>query len=1016
MFCSNCGTKITGTEAFCPNCGCKVEREEEVAEAVESEATEVTESKAAEKAPETVESEAAEKTPESDPLDATLDKDEVPDKIRAEVKAIWPDWTLEKVLGHGSFGTVYKAKRSELGEDIYSAIKIIRIPQNEAEIRNVRSDMGLDEQASTAYFKGLVDDCVNEIKLMESLKSAPNVVTIEDYKVKEGKKPGSWVIYIRMELLESFDEFYNSATFTQEDAIELGIDVCTALESCAKDGVMHRDIKPENIFKSRLGGYKLGDFGIARKLENSSMGMSKKGTYNYMAPEVYNGRKDYDGRSDIYSLGIVLYKLLNNNRFPFLKTDSSSVTYQEALSALEERMKGTTLPKPANAGEFLSDVIMTACSSDPETRFGTATAFKNALLQAKNELNGTVQTGSKSDASDDLDKTVGVGTKKGAAEDFDKTVAISGNGKGAVATAPAESAKETKKAKSSGSKGVVILVVALIAVIAIAAIAGVVVYKIYNSPKQRVMRALEEGDLDKANEILDEDRDVADNSAVADNLRKRIEEIRNDFAEEEKDYAEAKSDLEEIQKLQVSAVESELKDAFDYLERVNNSRICFNTAEHFMETKDYPNAMKQYALVIEEDSNYSKAKEQSAKAIELFRTSSLENAKAKADAEDYQGAIDILDSALFTLPNDAAITQQLTIYQNAYEAKKKDEIYNTAESYASRKQYLEAMSTMDDYLASDPSDAEAKSRRQKYYNAYVEDVIDQANTKVAAGDYGGAVKTLDLGLVHAPDERKLTDKKAEIKDRHIQQILENSQEMLVESDWAGAVKLLEEGTKLYPDDERLSDKYAAFKEQHILNFLNEADSMMDAGDFDGALAAVQQGQEYYPNEERFRDKLTEIEEKRPVSFKVIEKFNGGFEWDTGTPEDPFGNDYSNDGDYIVYTGKGYDYTEYDQAKHASFYCKYKESRIYGKYKKMTGTLAPHASIEKDALCLIKVFGDDKLIYTSKFITKKTDAFTFTVDISNVDYLKVVLYTSYSISSTNYDRGGMILSNPQLYPN
>ena len=87
-------------------------------------------------------------------------------------------------------------------------------------------------------------------------------------------------------------------------------------KSAKKRNIIHRDIKPENIFVNDFGDFKLGDFGIARKMENVTGGLSQKGTFNYMAPEVAgNGR--YDSRADIYSLGIVLYRLLNQEPAAF---------------------------------------------------------------------------------------------------------------------------------------------------------------------------------------------------------------------------------------------------------------------------------------------------------------------------------------------------------------------------------------------------------------------------------------------------------------------------------------------------------------------------------------------------------------------------------------------------------------------------------------------------------------------------------------------------------------------------
>ena len=114
----------------------------------------------------------------------------------------------------------------------------------------------------------------------------------------------------------------------EKETIKLGIDLCKALEYCQQLNIIHRDIKPENIFVSRFGDFKLGDFGIARELEKTMSSLSKKGTYSYMAPEMYKGER-YDNSVDIYSLGIVLYKIMNKNRLPFLNLEKQLITYRD---------------------------------------------------------------------------------------------------------------------------------------------------------------------------------------------------------------------------------------------------------------------------------------------------------------------------------------------------------------------------------------------------------------------------------------------------------------------------------------------------------------------------------------------------------------------------------------------------------------------------------------------------------------------------------------------------------------
>ena len=247
------------------------------------------------------------------------------------LEKVWPQWQIGEMLGEGSFGKVYKAVREEHGLTTYSAIKAISIPQSDAELNSLRSE-GWSEGATKTYLQGIVDDFVNEIKMMESMKGTQNVVSVEDYQVLEKEDKIGWDIFIRMEFLTSLVGHTSDKKLTEEDVIKVGLDLLSALELCSQKSVIHRDIKPENIFISSFGHYKLGDFGIARELEKTAGSMSQKGTYNYIAPEVASGRH-YDATVDTYSLGIVLYKLLNYNRLPFIDHTAQMIQHQDRKNA-----------------------------------------------------------------------------------------------------------------------------------------------------------------------------------------------------------------------------------------------------------------------------------------------------------------------------------------------------------------------------------------------------------------------------------------------------------------------------------------------------------------------------------------------------------------------------------------------------------------------------------------------------------------------------------------------------------
>ena len=291
----------------------------------------------------------------------------------------WPEWKIVEKIGEGSFGKVYKARRTEQGKTFYSAIKVITIPSNAGELSSVRSE-NPDEQSVKEYFYSLVEECIQEVNTMEYFRGNSHVVSVEDYKVMEYLDDIGWDIYIRMEYLTSFLDYCAGRALTEEDVIHLGIDLCKALEYCQCQNIIHRDIKPENIFVSRFGEFKLGDFGIARELDRTMSGLSKKGTFSYMAPEMYRGEA-YDARVDIYSLGIVLYKLRNHNRLPFISLKKQLITYRDKEEALNRRMAGEKLPLPAEAGEAFAEVILKACAYDRHDRYESAEEFRMALEQ-----------------------------------------------------------------------------------------------------------------------------------------------------------------------------------------------------------------------------------------------------------------------------------------------------------------------------------------------------------------------------------------------------------------------------------------------------------------------------------------------------------------------------------------------------------------------------------------------------------------------------------------------------------
>ena len=218
-----------------------------------------------------------------------------------------------------------------------------------------------------------------EIEILQTLKGCPNIVAIED--VDEMFYDNKRYRLYRMEHLNTLNNYFNKKNSdgkaTTEDVVRIGIDICTALDACQNNNIIHGDIKPDNILVSSYnnGTYKLCDFGIAVEASNGNKTKIGGSTPSFESPE-YHKSKEVTFKSDIYSLGLTLYHLSNNNRFPFEATLPSDADKEKAL---KDRLSGKKLPPPANAPQQLSEIILKACEPHPSQRYSSAKEMKANL-------------------------------------------------------------------------------------------------------------------------------------------------------------------------------------------------------------------------------------------------------------------------------------------------------------------------------------------------------------------------------------------------------------------------------------------------------------------------------------------------------------------------------------------------------------------------------------------------------------------------------------------------------------
>lgn len=252
-------------------------------------------------------------------------------------------------LGKGAMGVVYKAHDPSIDRTV--ALKALR------------QDYAVDEYFVQRFFKEAV--AIGRL-------SHPGIVTVYDVGRAEN------TIYIAMEFLSGkpLDEVIKEGRMSLEGVVDLGAQVAEALDYAQGKGVVHRDIKPANIILSDDGKTKLTDFGIAH-IEDVSATLQTQageilGTPVYMSPEQVLG-KTPDGRSDLYSLGVILYELVTGRR-PFTGKNMAMI-FNAVTQEVPPRPETVDVRIPT----ALSDIIMKCLEKSPEKRFQTGKALAEAL-------------------------------------------------------------------------------------------------------------------------------------------------------------------------------------------------------------------------------------------------------------------------------------------------------------------------------------------------------------------------------------------------------------------------------------------------------------------------------------------------------------------------------------------------------------------------------------------------------------------------------------------------------------
>ena len=264
-------------------------------------------------------------------------------------------WLIEEKIGEGGMGEVFRGKQVSVDREV--AIKVLR------------PAMAVSEEYVSRFFREAN---------MASQISHPNFVTLYDF----GQAEGLQILYLAMEYLSGQDlaDRMREARMGLNHILQIASQCCAALSAAHAANIVHRDLKPENVFLMDTPNgeiqLKVLDFGIAKEL-GATTSMTRTGqifgTPEYMSPEQCQSNSELDGRSDLYSLGCILYELISG-RSPFQR-DSVIQTLLAQVSEPVRDLRSFRFSIPDSTAE----IVMTLLKKQPNERYASAEAAKDVI-------------------------------------------------------------------------------------------------------------------------------------------------------------------------------------------------------------------------------------------------------------------------------------------------------------------------------------------------------------------------------------------------------------------------------------------------------------------------------------------------------------------------------------------------------------------------------------------------------------------------------------------------------------
>lgn len=282
-------------------------------------------------------------------------------------------YTFSALIGSGVGSTTYHVTENATGRTLL--LKHISIPTSQKQVQAlIYSGAAANEDEAKKYFQNLAEAYRSELELTRPLQGNPAVRLYDNIQIDEKEQEIGYDVYLICTPMTSLGTYLEENAMTQLRAVNLAIDLCTSAEALRTAGLLNYNVKPSNIFLNDAGHFVFGDLGFVRidELEYSSMPDSQ--FCSYSAPEFSDLLNHLNLTADIYSIGMILYRIFNGNHGPFVDEQTSPA------AAEKMRLSGASLPAPLYADYELAEIILKACAFHPENRYDSPAALKQALI------------------------------------------------------------------------------------------------------------------------------------------------------------------------------------------------------------------------------------------------------------------------------------------------------------------------------------------------------------------------------------------------------------------------------------------------------------------------------------------------------------------------------------------------------------------------------------------------------------------------------------------------------------